>query len=177
MIMSRSVLLRMKNISDKSFRGNQNTHFFLNNKLTITRQHNKYLLECVDYMFRPVNRSSSGLHRNKSQVLFRYWDPNIFTVVNVHKKWYWIKCETYDVWLKQIKTRVGIWHCGPFLSPLACSLHYGCYCTFTRCGGTCVVQPVMVVRVVHCVSNWRSVVGTSYSLYFQLGKLYGSTLC
>jgi len=24
---------------------------------------------------------------------------------------------------------------------------YGCYCTFTQCGPTCVVQPVMVVRV------------------------------
>jgi len=49
----------------------------LNNKLTSTRQHNKCLLEYIGYMFRPVNRSSSGLQQNKYQVLFRYWDPNI----------------------------------------------------------------------------------------------------
>ena len=71
-------------------------------KLTNTLQHNKYLLQYVGYMFRPVNRPSSGLQQNKSQVLFRYWDPNIFTAVNVHKIWYWIKCETYNVWLKQV---------------------------------------------------------------------------
>ena len=51
----------------------------LNNKLTNTRHHNKYLLEYIGYMFRPVNRSSSGLQQNKSQVLFGYWDPNIQT--------------------------------------------------------------------------------------------------
>ena len=38
----------------------------LSNKLTSTRQHNKYLLEHIGYMFRPVNRSSSGLDRNVS---------------------------------------------------------------------------------------------------------------
>jgi len=75
--------------------------------MTSTRQHNKYLLESIGYMFRPVKRSSSDLQQNKSQVLFRYWDPNIFTVVDVHKIWYWIKCETYNVWLKQVKTWVG----------------------------------------------------------------------
>jgi len=42
----------------------------LNNKLTSIRQHNKYLLESIGYMFRPVNRSSSGLQQNKSLVLF-----------------------------------------------------------------------------------------------------------
>jgi len=57
----------------------------LNNKLTSTLPHNQYLLEHIGYMFRPVDRSSSGLQQNKSQALFRYWDPNIFTVVNVHK--------------------------------------------------------------------------------------------
>jgi len=61
-------------------------------KLTNTRQHNKYLLEYIGYMFRPVNRSSSGFQQNKSQVLFKYWDPCIFTVVNIQKKtWYWTK--------------------------------------------------------------------------------------
>jgi len=152
-------------------------YLHLNNKVTSARQHNKYLLQYTGYMFRPVNRSSSGLQQNKSQVLFRYWDPNIFTIVNVHKNWHWIKCETYNVWLKQGKTWVGIWHYGPVLSPLGCSLDYGCYCTFTRCGGTCVVQSVMVVHVVQCISNWRSGVATLYSRYFQLGKLYGSALC
>ena len=60
-------------------------HLILNNKLTSTRQHNKYLLQYVGYIFCPVNRSLSGLHRNKSHVLLRYWDPNISTIVNVHK--------------------------------------------------------------------------------------------
>ena len=49
----------------------------INNKLTGTRQHNKYLLEYIGYIFRPVDRSSSGLQQNKSQSLFRYLDPNI----------------------------------------------------------------------------------------------------
>jgi len=31
----------------------------LNNKLTSTRQHNKYLLEYIGYMFRPVYKSPS----------------------------------------------------------------------------------------------------------------------
>ena len=69
----------------------------INDKVISTHQHNKYLLEYIDYMFRPVNRSSSGLQQNMSQVLFRYCDPNIFTVLNVHKIWYWIKCETCTV--------------------------------------------------------------------------------
>jgi len=56
-----------------------------NNDLTNTRQHNKYLLQYIGYMFHSVNRSSSGLQQNKSQVLFRYWDPSIFTVVNIRK--------------------------------------------------------------------------------------------
>jgi len=68
-----------------NFVGSDLSPNFLNNKLTNTRQHNKYLLEYIDYMFRPVNRSSSGLQQNKSQVLFRYWDPNIFTVVKYIK--------------------------------------------------------------------------------------------
>jgi len=33
----------------------------INDKLTNIRQHNKYLLEYIGYMFRPVNKSSSGL--------------------------------------------------------------------------------------------------------------------
>jgi len=42
------------------------------NKLSYTRQHNKCLLEYIGYIlvFRPVNRSSSGLQQSKSQVLF-----------------------------------------------------------------------------------------------------------
>ena len=57
----------------------------INNKLTSTRQHNKCLLEHIGYMFRPANRSSSGLQQDKSQVLLRNWDPNIFTLVDVLK--------------------------------------------------------------------------------------------
>ena len=37
-------------------------------------QHNKYLLEHTGYMFQPVNRSSSGLQQNKSEVLLKNWD-------------------------------------------------------------------------------------------------------
>ena len=55
----------------------------MHHKLTKTCQHNKYLLEYIGNMFRPVNRSSSGLQQNEFQVLFRYWDSNIFTFVNV----------------------------------------------------------------------------------------------
>ena len=40
----------------------------LYNKFTNIRQHNNYLLEHIGYMFRPVNRSSSGLQQNKSKV-------------------------------------------------------------------------------------------------------------
>ena len=60
----------------------------INNKLTNTRQHNKYLWGYIGYIFLPVNWSSPGLQHNKSQVLFRYWDPINFAVVNVHKIWY-----------------------------------------------------------------------------------------
>jgi len=31
----------------------------------------------IGYMFRPVNRSSSGLQQNKSKVLLENWDPDI----------------------------------------------------------------------------------------------------
>ena len=48
------------------------------NKLTNICQHNNYLLDHIGYMFRPVNRSSSGLQQNKSKVLLENWDPSIF---------------------------------------------------------------------------------------------------
>jgi len=41
------------------------------------RQHNNYLLDRTGYMFRPVNRSSSGLQQNKSKLLLENWNPNI----------------------------------------------------------------------------------------------------
>ena len=47
------------------------------NKFTNIRQHNNYLLDHTGYMFRPVNRSSSGLQQNKSKVRLENWDPNI----------------------------------------------------------------------------------------------------
>ena len=47
------------------------------NKFTNIRQHNNYLLDHIGYMIRPVNRLSSGLQHNKSQVLLKNWDPNI----------------------------------------------------------------------------------------------------
>jgi len=46
------------------------------------RQHNKYLLEYLGYMFRPVNKSSSGHQYSESEVLFRHWDPNIYNIYN-----------------------------------------------------------------------------------------------
>jgi len=58
----------------------------ISNNLTNTHQHNEYLMEYIGYMFRPVNRSSSGLQQNKSEALFRYWDPNIiFMYVHICK--------------------------------------------------------------------------------------------
>ena len=56
------------------------------NKFTDIRQHNKYLLEYIGYMFRPVNRSSSCHQLSESKVLFRYWDPNIYN------------CKQYKIW-------------------------------------------------------------------------------
>ena len=55
------------------------------NKLNSTRQHNKYVLQYIGYMFRPVNRSSSGLHRNSLGCCLGIGIPNIFTVVNIYK--------------------------------------------------------------------------------------------
>ena len=48
---------------------------------SLIRQQNKYFLEYIDYVFRPVNRSSSGHQSNKSKVLLRYWDPNIYKYI------------------------------------------------------------------------------------------------
>jgi len=50
----------------------------LYDKFTDIRQQNKYLLEYIGYMFRPVNRSSSCHQYSESEVLFRHWDPNIY---------------------------------------------------------------------------------------------------
>ena len=47
-------------------------------------------LEYIGYMFRPVNRSSSGHQSNKSKVLLRYSDPNIYNYIQ-YKSWYWLK--------------------------------------------------------------------------------------
>jgi len=81
-----SFILRVRQYSCGRHYGSPKRRYLLvelRNKLTSTRQHNKYLLEYIGHMFRPINRSSSGLKQNKSQVLFRY--PNIFTIVNAHK--------------------------------------------------------------------------------------------
>ena len=50
-------------------------YVFVYDKFTDIRQHNKYVLEYLGYMFRPVKRSSSGHQYSESEVLFRYWDP------------------------------------------------------------------------------------------------------
>jgi hypothetical protein len=49
------------------------------NKITNIRQHNKYLFEYIGYMFRPINRSSSGHQKSEPKVLFRYWDLYVRT--------------------------------------------------------------------------------------------------
>ena len=56
-------------------------------KVTGIRQHKKHLLEYIGYMFRPVNRLSSGHQSSKSKVLLRYWDPNIYSYIQ-YKIWY-----------------------------------------------------------------------------------------
>ena len=56
-------------------------------------------LEYTGYMFRPVNRSSSGHQSKKSKVLLTYWFPNIYNYIQ-HKIWYWLK---YIVKLKPLK--------------------------------------------------------------------------
>ena len=61
-------------------------------------------LEYVGYMFRPVNRSSSGHQSNKSNVLLRYWDPNIYNYIQ-YKIWYWLK---YIVRLKPLKRELAL---------------------------------------------------------------------
>jgi len=43
---------------DKSYRADNSKRVY--NKFTDIRKHNNYLLEHIGYMFRPVNRSSSG---------------------------------------------------------------------------------------------------------------------
>ena len=55
-------------------------------------------------MFRPVNRSSSGHQSNKSKVLLRYWDPNIYNYTQ-YKIWYRIK---YIVKFKTLKHELAL---------------------------------------------------------------------
>jgi len=62
------------------------------------------------------------------------------------------------------------------MSTLNCLLDFGCYCTFARCGETCVVLSLRIVRVAQYTSNWRTGLASSYTLYFHLGR-FGSTLC
>jgi len=50
-------------------------------------------------MFRLANRSSSGHKSNKSKVLLRYWDPNIYKYIQ-YEIWYLLK---YIVKLKPLK--------------------------------------------------------------------------
>jgi len=50
-------------------------------KFTDIRQQHKYLLEYLAYMFRPVNRSSSGHQYSESEVLLDTGIP-IFSIVN-----------------------------------------------------------------------------------------------
>ena len=61
-------------------------------------------LEYIGYMFRPVNRSSSSHRSNKSKVLLRYWDPNIYNYIQ-YKIWYWLK---YIVKLKPLKHELSL---------------------------------------------------------------------
>ena len=60
-----------------NFHEKTNKLFVVYDKFTDICQHNKYLLEYLGYVFRPVNRSSSGHQYSESEVLFRYWDPSL----------------------------------------------------------------------------------------------------
>jgi len=63
-------------------------------KFTNIRQHKNYLLDHIGYMFRPVNRSSSGLQQSKSKMLLKKLNSNILYSCKqmqnlvLDKKWY-----------------------------------------------------------------------------------------
>jgi len=59
---------------------------YTKNSLAYVSTTNIYV-EYIGYMFRPVNRSSSGHQSNKSKVLFIYWNPNIYNYIQ-YKIWY-----------------------------------------------------------------------------------------
>ena len=62
------------------------------NELTNIRQHINYLLDHTGYMFRPLDRSPSGLQQYKSKVLLRNWDPNV--LYSCGQIWYCINSDT-----------------------------------------------------------------------------------
>ena len=44
-----------------------------------------FIINTQGYMFRPISRSSSGLHSRLSLVLCAHWDPNMFTLIEYIK--------------------------------------------------------------------------------------------
>jgi len=81
-----------------------NLHSFYTIKSLVYVSTTNIYLEYIYYMFRPVNRSSSGHQPNKSKVLFKYWDPNIYNYIQC-KIWYWLK---YIVKLKPLKHELAL---------------------------------------------------------------------
>ena len=77
------------------------------NSLVYVSTTNIYL-DYTGYMFRPVNRSSSGHQSNKSKVLLSYWDPpQLYTIQNL------VLIKIYCQ-IKTVKTWAGIRHLGQF---------------------------------------------------------------
>ena len=50
-------------------------------KLLVYVSKTNIYLDYIGYMFRPVNRSSSGPQSNNCKVLLRNWDPNIYSYI------------------------------------------------------------------------------------------------
>jgi len=68
-VMNLRVFLSVKNVSFREGITKCSNEAY--NKFTNIRQHNNYLLEHIGYMFRPVNRSSSGLIVTCTPII--YW--------------------------------------------------------------------------------------------------------
>jgi len=62
-------------------------HYQYTTKSLVNVSTTNIYLEYVGYMFRPVNKSSSGHQSNKSNLLLRYWDSNIYNYIQ-YKIWY-----------------------------------------------------------------------------------------
>jgi len=81
------------------------------NKFTKYTSAQQIFIGAIGYMFRSVNRSSSGLQHNKSNVLLRNWHPNILYSCKQVKNLVLDKMWCIDYLVKTIETRVGRYLC------------------------------------------------------------------